>query len=77
MREEQASFSRRYGAWALVAGASEGVGLAWARAMAERGLNVMLVSRRQDALDQVAAAITARWPEALLFTESRVETELP
>jgi short-subunit dehydrogenase len=42
-----------------VAGASEGVGAAYARAMAERGLNVVLLARRQAALDEVAAAIRA------------------
>jgi short-subunit dehydrogenase len=52
-------FAERYGPWALVAGASEGVGSAYARAMAERGLNVVLLARRQNMLDQVAAAIRA------------------
>jgi len=54
-----ADFADRYGPWALVAGASEGVGAAYARAMAERGLNVVLLARRQAALDEVAAAIRA------------------
>ena len=48
-------FAERYGPWALVAGASEGVGLAYAQAMAERGLDVVLVARRQPVLDDVAA----------------------
>ncbi len=30
-------FSERYGEWAVVAGASEGVGLAFVRTVAERG----------------------------------------
>jgi uncharacterized protein len=52
-------FASRYGPWALVAGASEGVGAAFARAVAERGLNVVLLARRQSVLDDVAAAIRA------------------
>ena len=52
-------FVDRYGPWALVAGASEGVGAAFARAVAERGCNVVLLARRQDALDDVAATIRA------------------
>ncbi|KPI00429.1 short-chain dehydrogenase/reductase SDR [Actinobacteria bacterium OK074] len=52
-------FAARYGPWALVAGASEGVGAAYARAVAERGVNVVLLARRQAALDEVAAAIRA------------------
>lgn len=35
------------------------MGAAYARAMAERGLNVVLLARRQAALDEVAAAIRA------------------
>jgi short-subunit dehydrogenase len=54
-----AAFADRYGPWALVAGASEGVGAAYARALAERGVNVVLLSRRQAALDELAAAIRA------------------
>src|SRR5262245_34396741 len=53
------SFSTRYGPWALVAGASDGVGAAFARAVAERGVNVVLLARRKAVLDEVAAEIRA------------------
>ncbi|MGH3971325.1 MAG: SDR family NAD(P)-dependent oxidoreductase [Mycobacterium sp.] len=52
------TFAAKYGAWALVAGASEGVGAAFAEALAQRGLNVVLVARRQAVLDEVATAIS-------------------
>jgi len=51
------SFASRYGPWGLVAGASEGVGSAFARALAERGVNVVLLARRKAVLDEVAAGI--------------------
>jgi uncharacterized protein len=54
------TFAAKYGPWALVAGASDGVGAAFAEALAERGVNVVLVARRQGLLDEVAAALTAR-----------------
>ncbi len=54
-------FADRYGAWALIAGASEGVGLAFARTLASRGLNIVLVSRRPAVLADVAAELTATW----------------
>ncbi|MCM3883381.1 SDR family NAD(P)-dependent oxidoreductase [Frankia sp. R82] len=54
------TFTQRYGPWALVAGASEGVGSAFAEALAERGLNIVLLARRQAVLDEVAAGIAAR-----------------
>jgi len=57
MNASEREFADRYGQWALVAGASEGVGAVYARAMADLGLNVMLLSRRQAVLDEVAAAI--------------------
>jgi short-subunit dehydrogenase len=52
------NFKDRYGRWAVVAGASDGVGAAFARAMAERGLDVVLLARRQALLDEVAAGIS-------------------
>jgi short-subunit dehydrogenase len=50
-------FATKYGPWALVAGASDGVGAAFAEGLAERGVNVVLLARRQSALDRVAAEI--------------------
>lgn len=50
-------FRERYGPWAVIAGASEGVGASAARMLGERGLNVVLVSRRKALLDAVAATV--------------------
>ena len=44
---------------AIVTGASRGIGEAIARGMAEYGATVVLASRKQDALDAVAASIAA------------------
>lgn len=52
-------FANRYGPWALVAGASEGVGAAVAQLLGQRGVNVVLVSRRQSALDEVAETVSS------------------
>jgi short-subunit dehydrogenase len=54
------TFAAKYGPWALVAGASDGVGAAFAEGLAERGVNVVLLARRQGVLDEVAAGITER-----------------
>ncbi|HEY4137937.1 MAG TPA: SDR family NAD(P)-dependent oxidoreductase, partial [Casimicrobiaceae bacterium] len=49
----------RYGKWALVTGASSGIGRSLARGLAARGLNVVLVSDQQADLDAVASDIRA------------------
>lgn len=41
-------FARRYGPWALVAGGSSGIGLAFAEELARRGCSVVVVARDDD-----------------------------
>jgi short-subunit dehydrogenase len=54
------TFATKYGPWGLVAGASDGLGAAFAAGLADRGLNVVLLARRQAVLDRVAAEINSR-----------------
>lgn len=55
------TFAAKYGPWALVAGASDGLGAAFAAGLAERGVHVALLARRQSALEDVAAEINSRY----------------
>ena len=57
---DSATIRQRYGPWALVAGASEGLGAAFADTAASHGLNVVLVARRQEALEATAQEICER-----------------
>jgi short-subunit dehydrogenase len=50
-------FKERYGPWALIAGASEGLGEQFARQLASRGLNLVLIARRAEVLRRLAAEI--------------------
>ncbi|XP_053276266.1 17-beta-hydroxysteroid dehydrogenase type 3 [Pleuronectes platessa] len=51
------TFFTSMGEWAVVTGASEGIGRAYAFALAERGMNVVIMSRTKITLDQVAKEI--------------------
>jgi short-subunit dehydrogenase len=52
-----ADLRQRYGPWAVIAGASEGIGSEYARLLAAAEVNCVLVSRRRDALDELAAEL--------------------
>ncbi|REE98519.1 SDR family oxidoreductase [Thermomonospora umbrina] len=52
------------GKTALITGASRGIGRAIATALAAEGANVVLSSRRQESLDEVAAELRAAHPDA-------------
>jgi NAD(P)-dependent dehydrogenase (short-subunit alcohol dehydrogenase family) len=49
--------TRRYGSWAVIAGASEGLGAAFADALAARGHKLLLIARRAGLLAEVAVGI--------------------
>lgn len=58
---DTANFSARYGSWALVAGASEGLGATYAAELAARGLNLVLVARRAEMLLSLASGLSAKY----------------
>jgi len=53
------SFRTRYGPWALVAGGSTGMGAAYARQLAQKGLNVVIVAEAPDPLEPLARELAA------------------
>jgi short-subunit dehydrogenase len=55
-------FKTKYGPYALVAGASEGLGAAYAEALAKRGLNLVLTARRKDVLETFGKVLKEKYP---------------
>lgn len=56
---KDAEFRDRYGPWALIAGASEGTGAAFARQLAAKGFDLILIARREGPLEQLAGELRA------------------
>ncbi len=53
------AWAAQYGPWALVAGASEGIGRAFAEALSRRGLNLILVARGKEKLERLGRQLAA------------------
>ena len=59
---QPSSTKHNYGEWALVAGASEGLGEAWAKRLCQNGLNVLLVARRERMMHELAVDLMEEYP---------------
>jgi 17beta-estradiol 17-dehydrogenase / very-long-chain 3-oxoacyl-CoA reductase len=52
---------KKMGEWALVTGSTDGIGKAFAFELAKRGLNVVLISRTKEKLEQMAKEIQSKY----------------
>jgi short-subunit dehydrogenase len=53
-------FKKRYGEWAVITGATDGIGLEYARQLADRGHSLILVGRNQIKLDTVKEELSSK-----------------
>src|ERR1700731_2192754 len=51
----------RFGPWALVTGASSGIGKEFARQIAASGINIVLVARREVLLNEIGVQFSKRF----------------
>jgi short-subunit dehydrogenase len=56
----------KYGPYALVAGASEGLGAAYAEALAKRGFKLALLARRKEKLETFSAELRGKYPVEII-----------
>ena len=61
------TLSTKYGGWAVVTGASSGIGRSFAHLVARDGMNVVLVARSEDALKETAEEL-----QSLYSVQTRV-----
>ncbi len=66
--DKHTAFREKYGPWALVTGSSAGIGEAFAWILAERGINLILVARNRERLEQKASEILAQHPTIQIHT---------
>ena len=55
------SLTTKYGGWAVVTGASSGIGRSFARQLARGGMNIVLVARSENALRETAEEIQTEY----------------
>ena len=65
------------GLWAVVTGASAGIGEEFARQLARRGANVVLIARRKKRLELVAGDLSGHGGEMLAIAEDLSDPEAP
>jgi len=55
------NFPEEYGPWAVVTGCSKGIGLCYAHELAKKGMNLVLIARKVELLNQIAEDIRTKY----------------
>jgi 17beta-estradiol 17-dehydrogenase / very-long-chain 3-oxoacyl-CoA reductase len=57
------NITKRYGSWAIVTGATDGIGKAMAFELAKKGCNIILISRTLSKLNECKDELVAKYPK--------------
>ncbi|CAH0754822.1 unnamed protein product [Bemisia tabaci] len=60
-KAQNADLVKKYGSWAVVTGSTDGIGRAYAKELAKRGVNIVLISRSIEKLLQVSHEIESEF----------------
>ncbi len=55
------NFQEKYGPWVLITGASSGIGVEFAKQLADKKLNLVLVARRKEQMENLAKDLVAQY----------------
>lgn len=69
------SFKEKYGPWALVTGATSGIGEAISQELASKGINIALVARKTEELKSKAAALKTKYQVETHIISADLSTE--
>lgn len=69
---EKMRLKSKYGEWAIVTGASSGIGLALAECLAEAGLNLVINARRLDKLQEVESTLKSKYSVGIKVIDADV-----
>ena len=54
-------YKEKYGEWAVVTGCTQGIGKCYAEELAQKGMNIVLISRNQSKLEEVATQLNKKY----------------
>jgi short-subunit dehydrogenase len=74
-RKEQERLLNKYGTWAVVTGASSGIGLALSKQLAAAGFNLVICARSTNALETLRNQLMREYKVAVLVVSADLFTE--